>query len=499
MTQQETVSPHDCVGSNLYAHVLRGTVKRIVPRDNESINEAWISDRDRFSYEAIYSPDRLTSPRIKDGGQWRDIEWGDALAHAADVLTKADSEKLGFISSSAVTVEESFLLSRLANHLGTANIDHRVGRRDTSDQADDPVFEALGCGIDEIENKDAVLVVGSNLRSEAPIIAHRLRKAALKGGQISFANSSEYEFYFDVANYASGKGLVELLAGIAVAAGVKSETVGRICAGVNPDDTQTAIAASLNDAEDALVLLGRIAGFHAAYSAVRALAAAIAEATGAKIGFITSGPNAAGASLAGVLPHREIGGKGREKTGLGVSAMLENELDAVVLVNVEPDADIHATTDAVSKLGKQEFVIALTPFVSYALLEVADLLLPIGTFAETSGTYVNVAGTWQSFAGVAKPVGESRPCWKVLRVLGNLTDADGFEYVTSEDVLNEFKSLLGDVDRGSYAPTGSMSLPNGEDSPADEIDTPIYSVDGLVRRAPALQLTLSAKRAPGSD
>jgi len=499
MTQQETVSPHDCVGSNLYAHVLRGTVKRIVPRDNESINEAWISDRDRFSYEAIYSPDRLTSPRIKDGGQWRDIEWGDALAHAADVLTKADSEKLGFISSSAVTVEESFLLSRLANHLGTANIDHRVGRRDTSDQADDPVFEALGCGIDEIENKDAVLVVGSNLRSEAPIIAHRLRKAALKGGQISFANSSEYEFYFDVANYASGKGLVELLAGIAVAAGVKSETVGRICAGVNPDDTQTAIAASLNDAEDALVLLGRIAGFHAAYSAVRALAAAIAEATGAKIGFITSGPNAAGASLAGVLPHREIGGKGREKTGLGVSAMLENELDAVVLVNVEPDADIHATTDAVSKLGKQEFVIALTPFVSYALLEVADLLLPIGTFAETSGTYVNVAGTWQSFAGVAKPVGESRPCWKVLRVLGNLTDADGFEYVTSEDVLIEFKSLLGDVDRGSYAPTGSMSLPNGEDSPADEIDTPIYSVDGLVRRAPALQLTLSAKRAPGSD
>jgi len=487
MTQQETVAPHDCVGSNLYAHVLRGTVKRIVPRDNEAINEAWISDRDRFSYEAIYSSDRLTTPRIKDGGEWRDIGWGDALAHAADVLTKADSEKTGFISSPTATVEESYLLNRLANHLGTANIDHRVGRRDTSDQANDPVFEALGCGIDEIENKDAVLVVGSNLRNEAPIIAHRLRRAALKGGQISFANASDYEFHFDVANYASGKGLVELLAGIAVAAKVKSKAVSKVCAGVKPDDTQTAIAASLKDAEDALVLLGCIAGFHAAYSAVRALAAAIAEATGAKIGFITSGPNAAGANLAGVLPHREIGGKDREKTGLDVSAMLESELDAVVLVNVEPDADIHATTDAVGKLGKQGFVIALTPFVSDTLLEVADLLLPIGTFAETSGTYVNVAGTWQSFGGVAKPVGESRPCWKVLRVLGNLTDAVGFEYVTSEDVLSEFKSLLGDVGWGSYTPAGSISLPNGEDSPTDEIDTPIYSVDGLVRRAPALQ------------
>ena len=499
MVQSASVSPHDCVGSNLYAHVLRGTVKRIVPRDNESINEAWISDRDRFSYEAIYSPDRLTTPRIKDDGVWRDIEWGDALAHAADVLTKADNEKVGFISSSTATVEESFLLNRLASHLGTANIDHRVARRDTSDQTNDPVFEALGCGIDEIENKDAVLVVGSNLRNEAPIIAHRLRKAALKGSQISFANASEYEFYFDVANYSSGKGLVELLAGIAVAAGIKSKEVSAVCAGVKADATQTAIAASLKDAKDALVLLGRIAGNHGAYSAVRALAAAIADKTGAKVGFITSGPNSAGANLAGVLPHREIGGKVREKSGLDVSAMLAGELDAVVLVNVEPDADIHATTDAVQKLSNQDFVIALTPFVSDSLLETADLLLPIGTFAETSGTYINVAGTWQSFAGVAKPVGESRPCWKVLRVLGNLIDADGFDYVTSEDVLSEFKSVLGDVDWGSYAPNGSIAKPNGEDSPAAEIDTPMYSVDGLVRRAPALQQTLSAKRATGDE
>ena len=499
MLQIEAVSPHDCVGSNLYAHVLRGTVKRIVPRENESINESWISDRDRFSYEAVYSSDRLAAPRIKAGGEWRDLEWTDALAHAAEALTAAQGEKIGLIASPSATVEEAYLLSQLATHLGTSNIDHRIGRRDISDQASDPVFETLGCGLDEIDNKDAVLVVGSNVRNEAPIIAHRLRKAAIKGGQISFANASEYELFFDVANYASGNGLVELLAGIAVAAGVKSKSVEKICAGVEADDSQVAIAASLKDAKDALILLGCIAASHGAYSAVRALAATIAEATGAKLGFITSGPNAAGANLAGVLPHREIGGKARVNSGLDVSSMLDHELDAVVLVNVEPDADVRATTDAIAKLGKQKFVVALTPFISDALLDVADLLLPIGSFAETSGTYINVAGTWQSFSGVAKPVGESRPCWKVLRVLGNLTGADGFDYVTSEDVLSEFKERLGDVDCGSYEPTGQFSKANGKDLPADEIDTPLYSVDGIVRRAHALQQTRSAKRAAGND
>ena len=499
MEQRATVSPHDCVGSNLYAHVLRGTVKRVVPRDNESINEAWISDRDRFSYEAIYSEDRLTTPRIKDGGEWRDIDWSDALAHAAEVLTATDGDKLGFIASPAVTVEEGYLLSQLAKHFGTANIDHRLNRRDISDQDTDPVFEGLGCGVDEIEQQGAVLVVGSNVRNEAPIIAHRLRKAALNGTKVSFANSKDYEYFFDVADYVSGAGLVELLTGIAVAAGSMSDTVSDICSGVTPDDAQQRIAASLKGSDDALILLGAIAGSHAAYSAVRALASAIADTTGAKLGLITNGPNTAGAQLTGVLPHRDIGGENRDQVGRGIAAMLDGDLDAVVLVNVEPDVDIRAVANATQKLANKKFVVALTPFVSDALLEVADLLLPIGSFAETSGTYVNAAGTWQSFSGVAKPVGESRPCWKVLRVLGNLTDAEGFDYVTSEDILTEFKVALGDVDAGSYKPVGKIAKPNGDDSPANEIDTPLYSGDGLVRRASALQQTLVAKRAAGDE
>ncbi len=499
MQQRATVSPHDCVGSNLYAHVLRGTVKRIVPRENEEINECWIADRDRYSYEAIYSPERLAAPRIKNKGKWQDISWDDALTKAADTLQAADADKIGLIASPSATLEDSHLLAQLAAHLGTNNIDHRVGRRDVSDQANDPLYPDLGCSIAAIENQEAVLVAGSNIRNEAPIIAHRLRKAALAGARISFVSTREHEYFFDVADYLHGDGLVEMLAGVVVAAKGRKKlpaSVAKLCTGISASDTHKRIAASLRDAEESLVLLGCIAGRHAAYSAVRALGAVIADMTGAKLGNITDGPNAAGAHLAGVLPHRERGGEKRATIGLDVAAMLDAALDAVVLVNIEPDADIHATTDAVAKLAGQKYVIAISPFVSDGLLEAADLLLPMGTFAETSGTYVNAAGTWQSFAGVANPVGEARPCWKVLRVLGNLIDAPGFDYVTSEDVLEEFRAQLGDLELNtSYKASTKFTKANGEDALADEIDTPLYSVDALVRRATALQLTPAARRA----
>ncbi|MBT8102115.1 MAG: NADH-quinone oxidoreductase subunit NuoG [Gammaproteobacteria bacterium] len=504
MVQRPTVSPHDCVGSNLYAHVLRGTVKRVVPRVNEAINETWLSDRDRFSYEAIYSSDRLGAPRIKEHGEWRDIPWEDALAAAADALRNADAENIGLIATPAITLEEGHLLSQIADHLGTANIDHRVARRDVSDQDDDPIYPSLGCSIAEIETQDAVLVAGSNIRAEAPIIAHRLRKAALAGASISFVNGAEYEYFFDVANYIAGEGLVQSLAGIAVAAaGKKSlpDTVADICDGVKASPVQKKIAASLKKADSSLVLLGNIAGRHASYTAVRALAACIADFTGASFGGLSEGPNSAGAYLAGVLPNRTQGGENRETTGKDVAAMLSESMDALVLVNVEPDSDIHATADAVAGIAKQKFVVALTPFVSDALLECTDLLLPTGTFAETSGTYVNIEGTWQSFSGVATPVGDSRPTWKVLRVLGNLIEAPGFEYVTSEDIREEFAEQLGEVSTSNaYDGTGKIARPNGEDSAADEIDVPLYSVDGMVRRASALQLTDAARRAaPESD
>ena len=502
MVQRATVSPHDCVGSNMYAHVLRGTIKRIVPRNNEAINETWLADRDRYSYEGIYSSDRLQRPRVKESGEWRELDWEEALSIAAEKLRGADAGKIGMLASPSVTVEEAHLLARLADYLGTSNIDCRLGRRDFSDQDNDPVYPWLGCDIAELETQGAILVAGSNVRREAPIIAHRLRKAALAGAKVSFASSSQQDYFFDVANYLSGAGLVAMLSEVATAAANGSslpESVAGLCDGISPSDTAKAIAKSLSDSDESLVLLGNVAGRHGAYGAVRALAAAIADMTGAKLGLLSEGSNSAGAHLAGVLPHRGQGGQARESAGLDVPAMLEAALDVVVLANVEPDVDLAAHEEAVNKLAEQRFVVALTPFVSDALLEAADLLLPIGTFAESSGTYVNVAGTWQSFGGVANPVGEARPAWKVLRVLGNLIEAPDFEYVTSEDVLEEFRGELGDIaPDNSYKGDGRIAAPNGADAPAAELDTPLYSVDSLVRRATALQLTAEAKRAAGN-
>jgi len=311
MAARSTVSPHDCVGSNLYAHVLRGTIKRIVPQANEAINETWISDRDRFSYEAVYSDDRLQKPRIKENGEWRETDWEDALAVAARALSDADAGKVGVIASPAATVEEGHLLAQLAAHLDTANIDHRLGRRDVSDQDNDPMYPSLGCRIEDLDRQEAVLVAGSNLRAEAPILAHRLRKAAVNGAQISFVNSVEYEYHFDVADYLSGDGLVKMLAAVLVAAAdgqALPKHLNDICAGATVDDTHRRFARTLNDSDQSLVLLGHIGARHAAFTAVRALAAGIAELTGASFGVITEGPNTAGAHLTGLLPHRTQGG-----------------------------------------------------------------------------------------------------------------------------------------------------------------------------------------------
>ena len=500
MTQKPAVSPHDCVGSNMYAHVLRGTVKRIVPRENESINETWLADRDRFSYEAIYSDDRLRTPKIKHAGEWRDIDWEEALATVAEAIRGARADKVGMLASPWITAEEAHLLAGIASYVGTSNIDHRVRRRDFSDQGNDPLFPWLGCEIADVERQDAILVVGSNIRSEAPILAHRVRKAALAGAAVSFINAREHEYFFDVANSLSGEGLVAMLAGVAVAACGTSlpGNVAALCDGVRADAGHEKIVASLQGADKALVMLGNIAGRHRAMSAVRALAAAIAKATGASFGTLSEGPNSAGAALAGVLPHRGLGGVQRAEPGLHAGDMPGAALDVLMLVNLEPDADILATDGAQSKIEAQNFTVALTPFVSESLLGAADLLLPVGTFAESSGTYVNVAGTWQSFPGIAHPVGEARPTWKVLRVIGNLLDAPGFEYVSSEEVLAELCEQLGEVHPGDgYAGTEAIPLPNGAGTTADDIDIPIYSIDPVVRRARALQLTEAAQRARG--
>ena len=318
---------------------------------------------------------------------------------------------------------------------------------------------------------------------------------------MSFINNDPYEYHFAVEEKIHDGGLVAQLAGVAVAAAGRKKlpnSVETLVKGVKPSDSHKRIAASLTDAEQAHIVLGLIAGRHRASSALRALVASISELTGARFGVLSEGPNSAGASLAGVLPHRSSGGNERTSTGLNAGEMLDELLDAVLLFGLEPDRDICCTDDAVERLAGQKFVAALTSYNSDALRETADLLLPIGTFAETAGTFVNCEGRWQSFSGIANPPGEARPGWKVLRVLGNLLDAANFDYQTSKEVRDELAALLGDIKPDNeYAGDKAIRKANGADDPGAQIDIPIYGTDAIVRRATALQLTPEALRSCG--
>ncbi|HEX2140374.1 MAG TPA: NADH-quinone oxidoreductase subunit NuoG [Woeseiaceae bacterium] len=491
MVQRSTVSPHDCVGSNMYVHVLRGKIKRVVPRENELINETWLADRDRFGFHGMYSDDRLMTPRVKEGGVWRDADWQEALELLATKLKEA-GEGVGILSSPGATLEEQHLLAKLAAAAGSANIDHRLRQRDFSDQDNDPLFPWLGFGIAELEDAKALLVVGSNLRREAPILAHRVRKAALKGAAVSFVNRERYEYLFHVADYLSGAAPPDELAAIAVAAATGSGaklpvSVAALCEGVTPGEGHQRVARTLSENEGGLILLGHLSLRDPNFSAIRALAAAIATFTGARFGYVSEGPNSAGAHLAGALPHRQAGGAARERAGRHAGDMLDDPLDALLLFGIEPDRDLPGR-DAPAKLEAQKFVAAMTPFVTPAFERCADLLLPIGTAVESSGTFVNCEGRWQSFGGVATLIGEARPGWKVLRVLGNLLDAEGFDYVSSEDVRDELKAALGEI-RPDNAYGGGEPLRRGESGLDADLDVPMYQVDAVVRRSVPLQLT----------
>jgi NADH-quinone oxidoreductase subunit G len=496
------ISPHDAVGSNLFGHVLRGRLMRVVPRENEAINETWIADRDRFSYEGVYSPDRLAAPLLRRAaGEWVESEWEPALMLAAEGL-KQRAASLGILVSPSSTTEELYLAARIARGLGSNNIDHRLRQRDFRDQPADPAFPALGMSIAGIDGLDGLLVIGSNLRREAPILAHRVRKAALRGAQVTMLNPARFAYHFPLAGYLSctpGTMVAELaalLGAAAAAAGASApEHLKAIVGAAAVTDAHRAAVEALRSGTQRAVWLGALASRHPAFADLRALAAALAQLCGASYGRIAEGANSAGGYLAGAIPHREPGAKALIQPGLAVREMLAAPLRCYLLFGgVEPGID---TLDAEAQraLGQAEFVVAITPFASEEVKRIAHLMLPIGTFAETSGTYVNCEGVWQSQTGAVAPLGAARPGWKVLRVLGNLLGLPRFEYQSSEEVLAELRELCqGAGSAAGYAGRHPVPAPGSGDGarlvpPTTVTDVPMYQVDALVRRAPSLQKT----------
>ena len=501
MVQHATVSPHDCSGAHLYTHTLRGKVMRNVPRNCEEINEPWAADRDRFGCHGLYSADRLEHPMLRDAdGEWREASWEDALVHTAEALQSVAPDKAGFLAAPGATLEEHYLFARLARELGSANLDHRLRRSDFGDQQCDPVFPGIGMPVAEIEKLSALLVVGSALRGEAPILAHRVRKAALAGARIGFVNPAAFEWHFPVAAEvtAGPEALAEALAGVLAAAcdgdftGLPGELAEQLRK-VQPSGAQRDAAAALAGEGKGAVWLGLLAQRHPGYGDLRVLATALCRRTGATLGHLSEGANSAGASLVGVLPHRELGGRPTDKTGLDAAGMLAGGLDALLLLGIEPEADSAGGEATLERLATTRLVVCLTPYVTPAIKQYANVLLPIGTAYETSGTFVNCEGRHQHFAGAARPVGEARPAWKVLRVLGNQLDLAGFDYQSTEDVRAEFESRLAGVE----APVPEVALRAVALRHEGRLHEPgMYATDMLLRRSRPLQET-AAGRAGG--
>ncbi|MCK5877843.1 MAG: NADH-quinone oxidoreductase subunit G [Candidatus Marithrix sp.] len=499
MQQHNTIAPHDSVGSNIAVHTRRNQVLRVVPKENEAINEVWISDRDRFSYEGLTASDRVTSPMIKKDGTWQKVHWDVALAYAVDNLKQIDKKSIGTLASPTATIEELFLLQKLIRGIGSNNIDHRLHQVDFSDQEQAPLFPYLGQAITDLEKCDAALLIGSHLRKEQPILNHRLRKS---GAKIAVFNPIDYEFNFPVTAkmIVAPNDWVESLAGIAKALlgnGLIPTNMQKLLFDVTFDSEQQEIAETLQTGERRTILLGNLATSHPQFATIRALAATIAKLSGAKLGYLPEANNTAGAWLAGVIPHRQAGGETVAEVGLNANAMLSNNLNAYVLLGLEPELD--SCTSSLSSLEKADFVVTLTAYKTDAMENYADVILPISLFSETSGTYVNAEGQWQSFTGVVNPTGGTRPAWKVLRVLGNLFDLDEFDYISSEQIRDELQVLVGDKKPNNSAgwqiPT---VLENISSKGLQRItEMPIYSGDALVRRAVSLQNTIDSKMTAG--
>ncbi|HET7204594.1 MAG TPA: NADH-quinone oxidoreductase subunit NuoG [Steroidobacteraceae bacterium] len=499
MTQAPLVSPHDCVGTNLHGHVLRGRLMRVVPRANEAINETWIADRDRFSYEGFYAPDRATKPLLKQEGTWREVDWETALEAAANGLQQAvrgaGPGQVGFLASPISTLEELALTAKIARGLGTHNVDHRLRRVDFRDQVNDPLAPTLGCSIAELEQAAGVLVVGSNVRKEVPLIAHRIRQGAVRrGAKVAFINPLALELRFPVVAQltSNGHGMAQHLAAVLAAAlraagQAAPVNVAAALEGITPGAQHEAVAAALGSGDLRVVLLGALAQRHVAYAEIRALAQALAAVTGATLGHLAEGGNGVGAALAGVLPHRTAGGRAVSTPGLNAAEMLGARLKAYVLVGGIESADLAPATTTEASLRGADCVVAITPYASEDIRAVASVILPSAVFAETSGTWVNAEGRWQSAPGAARPAGEARPAWKILRVLGNLLGLDGFEYTSSEEIRDELER-----DIAGYAGGVAVATPftAGRLASMDVTrDVGIYRVDAIVRRSAPLQAT----------
>ncbi|MDN0075954.1 NADH-quinone oxidoreductase subunit NuoG [Crenobacter sp. SG2303] len=499
LSRRKSVAPHDGLGSNLIVQVKDHEVKRVLPLENEAINECWISDRDRFSYEALNSSARLKNPMIKFDGKWHDTDWQTALEYVVKglkgVSTDHGKDAVGVLAGAHSTTEELFLLQKLAREFGVHNIDHRLRRSDFRADAAKQGVEWLGSSIVDFAAAKSLLVIGSTLRSEQPLLTARLRQAVKKGAELNIIHSADDNLLIDVkgklivAPGALANAVAQVLKAVVE---IKGGDTAIDLAAVTVSDAARAIAQSLANGETAALALGAAAQHNPAYADLVALSQEIARLTGASFGVLSVAGNSVGAELVGVLPKR--GAFGASVTaGANAAEMIAAPRKAYVLFNTEVEADSYDGQAAVAAMKQAATVIAFTAFKGDGLLEYADVLLPIAPFTETAGSFVNMEGKLQSFNGVVRPLGETRPGWKVLRVLGNLLGLAGFEYTSVEEIRGEL-TAAGDIAEtlNNQLASVTANVIAADAGLTRVADVPMFHVDPITRRAESLQATRHA-------
>ena len=488
LSRRKSISPHDSLGSNLIVQVKNNRVMRVLPLENEEVNECWLSDRDRFSYDGLNAPDRLLRPMVKQGGEWNEVDWPVALEYATNALmqvkSEAGSQAIGALASPASTLEELHLLAKVMRGFGSENIDFRLRQSDFSGDPSSGGAPWLGMKIADINRLERVLLVGSFLRKDQPLISARVRAATKRGCKVSVLHAVDSDLLMPVAHKLIERPSKWVNALCEIAAAIASERGERAPVdGVTATERAKAIARTLMSGERKAILLGNAAVQHPQAAQLRAWAQWIAKATGATVGVLTEGANTVGGYVAGAHPAQG---------GLNAREMIEQPRKAYLLWNLEPDYDVANPAAMAQALQAADTVIAFSMYRNGAL-DYADVILPITPFTETAGTFINCEGRVQSFNGTVRPAGEARPGWKVLRVLGNLLQLDGFDYDTPEQIREE--ALPADVGaKLSNEFTAAPSLPENEPSAAERIaDVPIYFSDSIVRRSPPLQATLDAR------
>ncbi len=498
MMQHASVAPHDCLGSNVYVHTRREEVMRVVPKELESINETWLSDRDRFSYLGLNSPHRAHAPMIKRNGEWEVVDWQTALSFAVTgmqrVLTEHGADQWAALASPSSTLEECYLLQQLMRTLGVNNLDHRLHQTDFSDDCNLQLTSTLPYA--ELSEQATIFLVGCNVAREVPLAVVRIRKAFKNGGNIYAINAVDYDFPFAICDSFIvspdewPRQLAMILSALVPDNQELPESVLALLVGLTPDEKTCRVAQALRT-PSAVLVTGELCDNHPYAATLRTLIALIAEYSGAKVLRFTTGANTAGASLAGMLPNFSTAGIAAESPGLNVQAALAAKLKGYLLMGAEP-IDIANSAAASQALLGAEFVVALSAFQNTTIKAYANVILPIAPYAETSGTYINLDGTWQTVKGALACQAQSRPAWKVLRVLANKLICGGFEYNSTAEVLDDIKQQMGRVHTNIPERYFPESLPFLPQRLVRVGEWPLYRCDAIVRHAAALQDAASA-------